>query len=127
MSKHSTFSGLRLPIRQLPNTIGPCNASYKYRSAERAIQTDDKTSVAPLVESNVQMQLPAVLLLLAATELPAAAASDITASAPPAGSYYVSLGLFLLTVPGTLHRHLLLVTEIAPPHFDKMIADDVAL
>ena len=36
----------------------------------------------------------------ALTAFPAAAASDIPAGSPPAGSYYVSLGLFVLTFPG---------------------------
>lgn len=38
--------------------------------------------------------------LWALTELPAAAAPDALPGAPPAQSYYVSLGLFVMTVPG---------------------------
>ena len=43
--------------------------------------------------------LASLLALWAATELPAAAAGELSGSAP-ASSYYVSLGLFVLTVPG---------------------------
>ena len=42
----------------------------------------------------------ASLALWALTELPAAAAPDAMPGAPPAQSYYVSLGLFVMTVPG---------------------------
>lgn len=38
--------------------------------------------------------------LWALTALPAAAATDIPVGSPPASSYYVSLGLFVITLPG---------------------------
>lgn len=43
---------------------------------------------------------PATLALWALTELPAMASADAPFGAPPAQSYYVSLGLFVMTVPG---------------------------
>lgn len=42
----------------------------------------------------------ASLALWALTELPALAAAEAPFGAPPAQSYYVSLGLFVMTVPG---------------------------
>ena len=45
----------------------------------------------------------ASLSLWALTAFPASAA-DLPAGGPPASSYYVSLGLFVITVPGRGHQ-----------------------
>lgn len=44
--------------------------------------------------------IAASLALWAMTELPALAVPEAPMGTPPAQSYYVSLGLFVMTVPG---------------------------
>lgn len=62
--------------------------------AAAPVEETGPAAAAPLTEASV-----ASLTLWALTALPAGAA-DLPAGGPPAQSYYVSLGLFLLTLPG---------------------------
>lgn len=56
---------------------------------------------APSVDGGIQFTAASVasITVWALSALPAAAV-DLPAGGPPASSYYVSLGLFVLTVPG---------------------------
>ena len=66
--------------------------------AATPVEETSPTAATPLTEASV-----ASLTFWALTALPAAAA-DLPAGGPPAQSYYVSLGLFLMTLPGAC-RH----------------------
>jgi hypothetical protein len=60
---------------------------------------EEKLSSVNVGGVNLTEASVASLTVWALSALPAAAA-DLPAGGPPAGSYYVSLGLFVMTVPG---------------------------
>lgn len=72
--------------------------------AAAPVEETAPSTATPLTEASV-----ASLTVWALTALPAAAA-DLPAGGPPAQSYYVSLGLFLMTLPGVCCRR----PQIAP-------------
>lgn len=101
---------------------GPCTRQCSGRSLRAVVPQRRRSAAAPAAslqqreqrpqqqrQQQQQQAAPASLASLAAlwalaADLPAAAADLDLSSGPPASSYYVSLGLFLITVPGAPPR-----------------------
>lgn len=96
----SSAATASLPLTRKPLLLRRCVLGQR-RSVVVAAGNEEKdipsTPVDGISLTDASM---ASFTLWALTALPAAAATDIPVGSPPASSYYVSLGLFVITLPG---------------------------
>ena len=93
---------LQPPQQQSSQSHQPHQQQQQQRQQIAQAQRQDRQQQPPAAAAATALaSLPAAALLWALAELPAAAAvEELVGSGPPASSYYVSLGLFVMTVPG---------------------------
>jgi hypothetical protein len=102
---------MRLALSGKPANVGALHHSRTTSSSKNSVlgqrrsvsvaaaPVKDDLHIADVAGIKLTNASVASLTVWALSALPAAAV-DLPAGGPPAGSYYVSLGLFVMTVPG---------------------------